>query len=430
MHSYLSFDKLYIIAQISKGVSVLTERISFIHAADLHLDSPFLGLANSPEKVYRAAQESTFKALKRLVEVAVEKDVDFILLVGDIFDEAIQSLKAHVKLRQAFEVLNKHHINVYMSFGNHDPIKSQKHYEAYPDNVFIFPKEQVTTFNFPIDLDPIVSIYGFSYEQRHIKRSKVEDFQRMNNDALFHIATMHGSLTGIGGHKTYAPFTLTDLLNKPFDYWALGHIHKRQILHKFPPIVYPGNLQGRHALESGEKGCYYVELTKSSSNLTFIPLHTIQFTNLNLFVKKDQSIFDMEQLIEQKIGKLFEIQVPLLIRLHLTGDEKLYEWEQFDYLNEIIELINERYLVQSNWRYIYEVTTSIEQIVQPNEQQIHFFQALEEEFSKTNITSFLTPLYEHSEARKFLRRLTTKDQQQINQKAKQLLINELLRSKR
>src|SRR5690625_3669424 len=141
-------------------------KLTFIHAADLHLDSPFQGLAKSPEQVFKDVQESTFQALEKLTNIAIEKNVDFVLLVGDIFDENIKSLKAPMKLRQAFERLKSHNINVYMSYGNHDYIQGHVHQVNYPDNVFVFPDEQVRAFHYPNDSEPLAAIYGFSYEQR------------------------------------------------------------------------------------------------------------------------------------------------------------------------------------------------------------------------------------------------------------------------
>jgi len=411
-------------------VDELSEKVTFIHAADLHLDSPFLGLAKSPEKVYTNAQESTFIALNHLVNVAIEKDVDFVLLVGDIFDESIQSLKAHVKLRQAFEKLHNRNINVYMSYGNHDYVSGHTHQVTYPDNVFIFPSEQVTTFNYPDDTQPLATIYGFSYEQQHVTTRKVNQFQLQNENIPLHIATLHGSLSGEGGHQTYAPFSLTDLTKKPFDYWALGHIHKRQILHDSPPIVYPGNIQGRHHLESGVKGCYYVELSKTSYDLTFIPLNALQFATIQLDVTSCETVFSLEKLLEQPLAKMKDSPTPLLVKLHLTGNEQLYEWERYDYLTEMINLINERYLLKNNWLYIYDVTTSIEQIDRSLVHNEHFFQALQSEFANESITPLLTQLYEHPQARKYLHRLTEADEKVIKQKAEQLLMNELLRTKR
>src|SRR5699024_2874381 len=117
----------------------MTESISFIHAADLHLDSPFKGLSHLPEKVFDEVRQSTFQSFHHLIEIAVSKQVDFIVLVGDLFDHERQSLKAQIRLRNAFQELEKHQIQVYLSYGNHDYLNGNQHAVAFPENVHIFP---------------------------------------------------------------------------------------------------------------------------------------------------------------------------------------------------------------------------------------------------------------------------------------------------
>src|SRR5699024_6198534 len=201
---------------------------------------------------------------------------------------------------------------------------------------------------------------------------KVDDYECKDEKIPFHIATMHGSLAGDHAHATYAPFKLTDLTKKPFDYWALGHIHKRQILHQSPPVVYPGNIQGRHYLENHAKGCYYVELTHASAELTFVPLHAIEFVSLELDATHCETIFALEQLLEQRLIEIKQSSTPQLMKLHLLGSDQLFEWEQYEYLAEMIELLNEQHLLLDNWLYIYDVTTTIQQTNDSIGQNDHF----------------------------------------------------------
>lgn len=144
----------------------MVNEISFIHAADLHLDSPFKGLAQTPESIFKDIRNSTFRALAHLVETAIERNVDFVLLVGDLFDNDVQSLKSQVRLRDAFEKLNDHDISVYISYGNHDYRKGNIHSVTYPENVHIFQNETVTHFTYYKNGERAANIYGFSYESR------------------------------------------------------------------------------------------------------------------------------------------------------------------------------------------------------------------------------------------------------------------------
>ncbi len=223
----------------------MAAQISFIHAADLHLDSPFQGLKQTPEHIFSEIRESTFAALNRLVQAAIDKQVDFLLLAGDLFDNEKQSLKAQVRLRRAFETLAHHNINVYLSYGNHDFTGGSEHPVTYPDNVFIFPDERINHFTYEKKGQKLANIYGFSYEKRAVHENKAVQFQVKGRHIPYHIAMLHGSLHSNTDHDVYAPFHISDLTEKAFDYWALGHIHQRQILKEDPYIIYPGNLQGR-----------------------------------------------------------------------------------------------------------------------------------------------------------------------------------------
>src|SRR5699024_10142653 len=179
---------------LNNEVLTVTESISFIHAADLHLDSPFAGLSHVPEPIFSTIRESTFTALDRLVQAAIDKQVDFVLLVGDLFDHEQQSLNAQVRLRQAFEALERHGIQVYLSYGNHDYISGNRHPMDYPDNVHIFPDETVRSFIFAKNGTPVAAIYGFSYENRAVHQNKAEEYKLDRAAMPFHIATLHGSL--------------------------------------------------------------------------------------------------------------------------------------------------------------------------------------------------------------------------------------------
>src|SRR5690625_2029219 len=190
--------------------------ISFIHVADLHLDSPFQGLSHMPEHIFKEVRESTFVALDRLVRNAIHLQVDFVLIVGDLFDNERQSLKAQIRLRRAFQELAKHQINVYLSYGNHDHINGNIHPVTYPNNVFIFPFEKVSHFTYEKNGIPLAEIHGFSYENRAVLTNKTVEYQIDNQAALYHLAMLHGSLQSNLDHDTYAPFQLSELINHNF----------------------------------------------------------------------------------------------------------------------------------------------------------------------------------------------------------------------
>lgn len=407
----------------------LSKQISFIHAADLHLDSPFRGLAHTPEQILKEIRESTFAALDRLVRVAIHEQVDFVLIVGDLFDNERQSLKAQIRLRKAFQELERHHINVYISFGNHDHINGNIHDVTYPDNVFIFPSEKVSHFTFERGGIPLAEIHGFSYENRAVLKNKTDEYQIVDQVALYHIAMLHGSLQSNSEHDTYAPFLLSELMNHDFDYWALGHIHQREIIKEDPFVVYSGNTQGRHRKETGEKGCYHVVLSEAHTKMTFFPLQTLQFTNVEIDVSACNEINQLELMIHDVIQKQYEKTTPQLIDLKLVSNQQnLHEWKNNDYLEEMIEIVNEDFVDQTNWNYIFRYTIKVEQM---KDDQVllegnHFIGELSRQFKEAPIKVHINELYKHRQGRKYLETLSEEEMLNIKEEAQQLLISELL----
>ena len=254
--------------------------IRFIHAADLHLDSPFKGMTELPMDQLTNLRASTFTAFERLIEHALRSNPDFVLIVGDIYDGENRSLLAQLKFQNGMEKLHAAAIPVVISYGNHDHLGGKWTRFDLPSNVHIF-HEDVGEKQLSIRGQE-VSIYGFSYKERHIREAMIEHFPMAKNRESFHIGMLHGSLAGDETHAVYAPFRKEELLAKNYNYWALGHIHLRQHLHAEPPIVYSGNLQGRHRKERGVKGFYEVELSKAGALLEFIPASALVFERLTI----------------------------------------------------------------------------------------------------------------------------------------------------
>lgn len=403
---------------------MVKNKISFIHAADLHLDSPFNGLSDLNETQFQEVRESTFKALDNLVTTAIKREVDFIVLVGDLFDNDKQSLKAQIKLRYAFEKLQAHQIDVYVSYGNHDYTAGNIYPITYPDNVHIFQDEQVRSFTYVKDNTPLAMIYGFSYENRAVIQKKVQEYKRGDETIPFHIAMLHGSIESNTEHDTYAPFQIGELVQADFDYWALGHIHKREILKENPYIIYPGNIQGRNRKEIGAKGCYYVELTETEQVAEFVPLQAVQYNQLTINLEDCDSIHQVE---EQLMNSLKEIStsVPQLVDITLHGGKKLWEWKNDYVLDELVEIVNEVFSSQRNWVYIFrysiqEIKTSVEFTGD------YFIGEIKSKLVEFSTMEHLSEIYQHKEARKYLEYMDTEEQDAIKKEAYELLLHKLL----
>lgn len=408
------------------GGKCMHEPITFIHAADLHLDSPFKGMANLPHHIFQEVKDSTFLALDALVNAAIGHSVDFVLIVGDLFDNEVQSLKAQIRLRKAFEKLDDHGIDVFLSYGNHDHINGNKHPMTYPPNVFIFPDETVRYFTYEKNGQPLAAIYGFSYENRAVLSNKTPDYNIADQEIPYHIATLHGSIGNNREHDVYAPFLVRELVERPFDYWALGHIHQREILKQNPPIVYPGNIQGRNKKESGEKGCYFVTLTKTSCDTKFIPLQAIQFNSVAIDVSGCSEDYELESVMLQKAKQQLDCTSKHLIDITLWDQTKrLQKWEKDQRISDIIDIVNEQLMEQKHWVYIYRYTIDSPEKthVQTGE---YFLQELSLVVKDAAIRSYISDLYQHKRARKYVHAITDEMAEEIKQEAKKLLINELI----
>lgn len=407
----------------------MTQQLSFIHAADLHLDSPFQGLASVPEDIFKQIQASTFDALDNLVKTAIAKKVDFVLLVGDLFDNEHQSLKAQIKLKIAFEKLQRHEINIYLSYGNHDFISDTTYPVTYPDNVYTFKNEKVSHFTFQKNEEAVATIYGFSYENRSVTQNKTAEFKIHNQEIPFHIAMLHGSLYSNTEHDTYAPFHLNDLSDKDFDYWALGHIHQREILKQNPPIVYPGNVQGRNRKESGNRGCYHVVLTNNDTDVSFLPLAAVQFNTLIVDVSECREPHVMEELIQRTVQEQ-SYEVPQLLSLVLTGsNQELRQWEKDGLIEELVDLLNDLMTAKERWIFIYRYNINVLQVLDEKEliKGDHFVGELLRHSENAPVHAYTEELYRHKQARKYIEPLEPMDATAVRQQAKQLLLNELLK---
>jgi len=271
---------------IFKGIN----KMKFIHAADIHLDSPLRGLARYEGAPVEQMQRATRRAFINMIDLACNESVDFILLAGDLYDVDWKDYNTGLFFNQQMSRLRDANIPVFMVLGNHDAGNTITRQLRLPDNVTEFhyrsPETKV--------LDKIgVAIHGQSFANKSI----TDDLSIAYPNALpgyFNIGLLHTSLNGRQGHDHYAPCTLPSLLSHGYDYWALGHIHKREILHEKPWVVFAGNLQGRHARETGAKGCTLVKVKDGQTVVSPIPVDVFRweecFVGVNDVVEADDII--------------------------------------------------------------------------------------------------------------------------------------------
>ena len=238
----------------------------FLHAADIHLDSPLKGLAGSAaERIHTATRE----ALDRLVGLAIEEQVAFLIIAGDLYDGDWRDYKTGLFFVSQMGRLHEAGIPVYLLYGNHDAESQITRRLTLPDNVRVFGSRKPQSCQ--ID-DLGVVLHGQSFGKRDITDNLALAYPDPVNGA-FNIGVLHTGLGGMGGHENYAPCSLNDLVNKGYDYWALGHVHQAQVLNERPHIVFPGNLQGRHARETGAKGASLVTV-EGGEVMDLVTLHS------------------------------------------------------------------------------------------------------------------------------------------------------------
>ncbi len=295
----------------------------FIHCSDLHIDSPFKGLASQVPSLTERLRESTFRSFHNIVKLAVEEKVDAVLIAGDIFDGADRSLQAQLKFRRGLLELSEKGIPSFIVHGNHDPSNSWSHMLDWPESTTIFPGNKVERIPVIREGETLAWIYGISYPQREVNENLALKFKK-DQEQGFAVGLLHANVGQHPGHDNYAPCSLQDLISSDFDYWALGHIHEFKILRENKPcIVYSGNTQARHLKETGPKGCCLVTLNSSASaNIRFVATDVVSYRSAKVDVSNASSINEVLQAIQSQVEDLAKESLTregLVVRLVLTG---------------------------------------------------------------------------------------------------------------
>jgi exonuclease SbcD len=228
----------------------------FIHTADVHLDSPLLGLERYEGAPVELVRGATRKALQNLVKLALDEMVDFVLIAGDLYDGDWRDYNTGLFFTSQMARLREADIPVYLVRGNHDAASIITHRLRLPDNVKDLSTQTVETVLLE---EKGVAIHGRGYHTPAV----MEDLSRSFPDPLkdyFNIGLLHTSAGGREGHENYAPCDPAFLAGRGYSYWALGHVHRKEVLWEEPWIVFPGNIQGRHVREEGRKGCTLVRV--------------------------------------------------------------------------------------------------------------------------------------------------------------------------
>jgi len=412
---------------------------SFIHAADLHLDSPFKSIAHLDTQLADRLISESQAAFNRLIQRCIDEKVNFLLISGDAFDSGSGNLSGQLHFLSGMKKLESADIPVYLICGNHDPLDKWSSHLDLPSNVYQFSGDKVERIGQTID-DKSVGIYGISYPTRDEQRNLAQLFKSDSSDA-FSIGVLHGNFGSNTGHANYAPFTLTDLQTAGMDYWALGHIHKRQIVSESQPLaIYPGNIQGRHFNETGLKGCMKIHVKNGDVHSTeFLPLSEVVFERLELDISDVDNLNEFhDRLAHLAEDTAYGKEISILVRLTLRGATPLHselnEEDIRSYFHEQIQDFSSQFIyidrIIDNTRPAFDIEERIQSADFVGD-VLRRFESLKEDESQLKTLAF--ELFEDIRSSKFNRyipELTEQECLEILEKGQWNLIERLIQDKK
>lgn len=226
----------------------------YLHAADMHLDSPLRGLERYEGAPVETIRQASRHAFSQLVRLAIEEQVAFVLIAGDLYDGDWKDYNTGLFLVREMARLQEARIPVHIIAGNHDAANRMTKSLRLPGNVTMLSSQKPES----VRVEPYgVLVHGQGFATAAVTEDLAAGYPAAD-PSCFNIGLLHTCAEGREGHDRYAPCTLDTLRSKGYQYWALGHIHAREVLHDDPLIVFPGNIQGRHVRETGAKGCTLV----------------------------------------------------------------------------------------------------------------------------------------------------------------------------
>lgn len=292
--------------------------MKFMHAADIHLDSPLSGLGaygDAPADLLRSA---TRVAFTNLVDACIDESVEFLVIAGDLYDGTWKDYNTGIFFAKEMGRLHAAGIQAFVVHGNHDAQSEMTKRLALPPNVVAFPANRPLTHRLP---ELGVALHGQSFRQAATEDDLAANFPDPEPGWL-NVGVLHTALTGHPAHARYAPCSLEELRAKGYDYWALGHVHEHQIVDRKPWVVFPGNLQGRHIRESGPRGA--VVVTADDGDIVAVErvlTDVVRWERLMVDVSAAQDLHDVVRETSACLERLLASgeDQPLVVRVELTG---------------------------------------------------------------------------------------------------------------
>jgi DNA repair exonuclease SbcCD nuclease subunit len=296
---------------------------SFLHAADLHLGSPFVGLASVDEDLADLVSSASRRAFTELISQAIDQRVRFVVIAGDIYDGDWKDTTIGHFFNREISRLIRAGIGVYLSRGNHDAESVITKAVTLPPEVETFSSRKPQTFEIP-ELN--VALHGQSFSDRAVSDNLALSFPQAV-PGRFNIGVLHTNCGGRKGHQNYAPCSVEDLAQRGYQYWALGHVHEYEVLNTHPHIVFSGNLQGRNIRECGRKGALIVNVQDGEvSGMTRLLVDQVRWTRIHV----DLTGIDNETAAIEQLRSRIKEEVavvggpPVVFRINVSGETDLH----------------------------------------------------------------------------------------------------------
>lgn len=441
----------------------MTNNFRFIHAADIHLGSNLHIRQNLNKDLMKIIDNAVYESFERIFNIAVSEKVNFILLCGDIYDRDSRSIKANSFFEKQCLRLKDENIDVFIIGGNHDPARENSEYFKLPSNVHIFSSEKAEIFELKDNKQNVYcKVIGQSYRDTSDSRKIFENY-KLSKDNIFTIAMLH---TQLDKSNNYIPCTFTDLKAiENIDYWALGHIHKPQVINgQAPYAIYPGIPQGRDSGEEGIGGAVLIEAADNNIKaVKFIKTSPIIWENININIQDFyiKNFSDLENVIINSIENLANTEKAIsglnclyhegwsltkgyIINLNIAGRGEIYEYidEKEEEAEEtLIENLNSKLLKKHPFFYVNSIEFYVgkpieayEELMNDNEMiksiDLNANKCIEDEVLKNQLSKKLGAIWEEAKDKEDLNikklQLDEETYKAIIFKAKQLIIDLLL----
>ena len=293
--------------------------MKFIHTADIHLDSPLRGLASYPDAPAERLRTATRDAFRRLVSLAVDEQVDFMVIAGDVYDGDWRDFNTGLFFVREMGRLRQAGIPVFLLHGNHDADSEMTRSLQMPDNVQVFSSRKPQTFLLE---DKRVALHGRSFKEAATTDNLVPSYPAPMAGWL-NIGVLHTALEGHAQHARYAPCSVAELQAKGYQYWALGHVHEPWIQRGDVTLAYPGNLQGRHIRELGARGALLVSADNGEiTDVERVEVDVLRWHLLEVDVSQATDRASAVRMAGQNLSKLLQSSpagLPLATRVVFSG---------------------------------------------------------------------------------------------------------------